>query len=57
MSSDSTPTDQTAVQTPDVPPQHEGGKQKRPVVWIVLAGVAIAAAIGLGLWAIVLNDT
>ena len=34
----------------------EGGKQKRPVVWIVLAGVAIAAAIGLGVWAIVLND-
>ena len=26
------------------------------MVWIVLAGVAIAAAIGLGVWAIVLND-
>jgi hypothetical protein len=56
MSSDSTPTEQTAVQTPNARPPGEGGKQKRPVVWIVLAGVAIAAAIGLGVWAIVLND-
>ena len=56
MSSDSTPTEQTAVQTPNAPPPGERGKQKRPVVWIVLAGVAIAAAIGLGVWAIVLND-
>ena len=25
---------------------------KRPVVWIVIAGIAIVAAIGLGLWAL-----
>ena len=56
MSSDSTPTEQTAVQTPNAPPPGEGGKQKRPVAVDVLAGVAIAAAIGLGVWAIVLND-
>ena len=56
MSSDSTPTEQTAVQTPNAPPPSEGAKHKRPVVWMVLAGVGIAAAIGLGVWAIVLND-
>ena len=38
MTADSTPTEQTAVQAPDVPPQGEGGKQKRPVVWMILAG-------------------
>ena len=56
MSSDSTPTEETAVQTPNAPPPGDGGKQKRPVVWIVLQGVGIAAAIGLGVWAIVLNN-
>ena len=56
MTTDSTPTEQTAAQTPDVPPQGEGGKQKRPVVWMILAGVAIVAAIGLGAWALLLND-
>ena len=56
MSTDSTPTEHTAAQTPEAPPQGGGEKQRRPVVWIVLAGVAVAAAIGLGVWAIVLKD-
>ena len=56
MNTDSTPTEQTPSRTPDVPPQGEGGTHKRPVVWMILAGVAIAAAIGLGAWALLLND-
>ena len=52
MTSDPRPTEEAAAQTPE----GGGGKQKRPVVWIVLAGVAVAAAIGLGVWAILLND-
>jgi hypothetical protein len=50
------PSEHTAAQTPDVPPTSEGGKQKRPVIWMILTGIAIAVAIGLGVWAIVLND-
>ncbi len=56
MTSDATPTEHTAVQPPDVPSQGKQGKQKRPVVWMVLAGVAIIAALGLGAWALLLND-
>ena len=52
MTTDSTPSEQTPIQTPD----GQGGKQKRPVVWMVLAGMAIIAAIGLGAWALLLND-
>ena len=29
---------------------------KRPVVWMVVAGVALLAAIGLGLWAVKVNS-
>ena len=53
---DSTPTEPTAAPTPGVPPQGDAGKQKRPVVWMILAGVAIVAALGLGAWALLLND-
>ena len=53
----------TASSTPpdDVPgrPTTEGaanattsGKKKRPILWMVVAGVAILAAIGLGVWAV-----
>ena len=55
LTTDSTSTD-TAAQTHDEPPQGEGGKQKRPVIWMILAGVAIVAALGLGAWALLLND-
>jgi hypothetical protein len=56
MTTDPTPTEQTAAQTPDMPPQGEGEEHKRPLVWMILAGVAIVAAIGLGAWALLLND-
>ena len=56
MTTDSTPTESTTVQAADVPPQGDAGKQKRPVVWMILAGVAIVAALGLGAWALLLND-
>ena len=56
MTTDFTPPDQPAAGTPDLPPQGEGTKRKRPVGWMILAGVAIAAAIGLGVWALLLND-
>jgi hypothetical protein len=51
MTTDFTPPEQPAASAPDLPPQ-----RKRPVVWMILAGVAIAAAIGLGVWALMLND-
>ena len=54
VTSDSSPTEPTP-QIPDAP-HGDGGKRKRPVVWMVLAGVAVAAAIGLGVWAVMLND-
>ncbi len=56
MTSDPTPTEQAAGGVPNSQPQHEGATHKRPLVWMILAGVAVAAAIGLGIWAIVLND-
>ncbi|HEU4970839.1 MAG TPA: hypothetical protein VFT35_02750, partial [Gaiellaceae bacterium] len=56
MTNDPTPTEQTAAQMPEAPPRGDGGKQKRPVVWMILAGVAIVAALGLGAWALLLND-
>ena len=56
MTTDPTPTEETTVQAPDAPPHGESGKQKRPVVWMILAGVAIVAALGLGAWALLLND-
>ena len=56
MTNDPTPNEQTSAATPELPPPGEGGKQKRPWVWMILAGVAILAAIGLGVWAIVLHD-
>ena len=56
MTTDSTPTEPTATEPPDVPPPREGGKQKRPVLWMILAGVAVVAALGLGAWALLLND-
>ena len=56
MTTDSTPTEQGAAGTPDLPPQQEGAKRKRPVAWMILAGLGIAAAIGLGVWALLLND-
>jgi len=31
-------------------------KQKRPIVWMIVAGVAILAAIGLGIWALKVNS-
>ena len=31
-------------------------KQKRPIVWMVVSGVAILAAIGLGIWALKVNS-
>src|SRR4051794_6444632 len=52
-----------------MPPAHESsnaptvgappattGKQKRPIVWMVLSGVAILAAIGFGIWALNVNS-
>ena len=56
MTTDFTPPDQPAAGTPDLPPQGEGTKRERPVGWMILTGVAIAAAIGLGVWALLLND-
>ena len=56
MTTDFTPPDQPAAGTPDVPRQGESTKRKRPVGWMILAGVAIAAAIGFGVWALLLND-
>ena len=56
MTTDSTPTGQSAAGPPDVPPQGEGATHKRSVVWMIVAGVAIVAAVGLGAWALVLND-
>ena len=53
---DSTPTEPAATSTPDVPPQPESTTHKRSLVWMIVAGVAIVAAIGLGAWALVLND-
>jgi hypothetical protein len=48
MTTDSTPTEPTAIQTSGIPPQGQGSKQKRPVLRMILAGVAVVAAIGLG---------
>ena len=56
MTTDSTPTEPAAAQTPDEPPKGDTEGQKRPVVWMILAGVAIVAALGLGAWALLLND-
>ena len=53
MTTESTPTDSSP---PGVPPHVEAGQHKRPVIWMILAGVAIVAAIGLGAWALLLND-
>ena len=55
MTTDSTPTEQGAASAPDLPPQREGATRKRPVGWIILAVLAIAA-VGLGVWALLLND-
>ena len=56
MTTDSTPPEQADAGTPDLPPQREGATRKRPVAWMILAGLGIAAAIGLGVWALLLND-
>ena len=53
---DSTPNEPAATPTPDVPPPREATPHKRSLVWMIVAGVAIVAAIGLGAWALVLND-
>ncbi len=50
MTTDSAPTEQ------EDPPQPAGGSKKRPIGWMILAGVATVAAIGLGAWALLLND-
>lgn len=33
-----------------------GGKKKRPIAWMVVAGVAVLAAIGLGVWAVKIHS-
>jgi len=55
LAASSTPPDAGARNLPTT----EGGAanaatngRKRPVVWIVIAGVAVVAAIGLGIWAL-----
>jgi hypothetical protein len=57
LTTDFTPPEQPAAGTPDLPPQHEGATRKRPVAWMILAGVAVATAIGLGVWALLLTTT
>lgn len=32
------------------------GTKKRPIVWMVVAGIAVVAAIGLGIWAVTVNS-
>lgn len=53
MPASSTPPDDRVTDAPtnDVADPTPSG-HKRPVVWIVIAGVAVVAAIGLGVWAL-----
>jgi multidrug resistance efflux pump len=53
----STPPNDTAPDGAPVGSSAETAhKQKRPIVWMIIAGVAILAAIGLGIWALKVNS-
>jgi multidrug resistance efflux pump len=56
MTDSASPPDDGVVQPPtaSVDPAKDG--EKRPVVWMIIAGIAVVAAIGLGLWAVTVNS-
>ena len=56
MTDSATPPDDGEAQprTPTVDPAKDG--HKRPLVWMIIAAIAVVAAIGLGLWALKINS-
>jgi multidrug resistance efflux pump len=48
----STPASDSPTEVVTPPPT----KQKRPIVWMIVAGLAILAAIGLGIWAFTVHS-
>jgi len=56
MTDSATPPDDGEAQprTPTVDPAKDS--HKRPLVWMIIAAIAVVAAIGLGLWALKINS-
>ena len=54
----SNPSGNDAPEGSSVPPSASPttGTKKRPTAWIIVAGVAVVAAIGLGIWAVNVNS-
>ena len=51
-----TPNDTAPDRTPVGTSPQAAHKQKRPIVWMIIAGVAILAAIGFCIWALKVNS-
>lgn len=51
----STPSDDQHVEAAVAPPPATS-EDKRPIVWMIVAGVAVLAAVGIGIWALQVNS-
>ena len=52
MTTSPRPPDDEVGGQPSTAPATTTGSKKRPIVWMVVTGVAVVAAIGLGVWAV-----
>ena len=52
MTVSATPPDDEVRAQPSTATATTNGKKKRPILWMVITGIAVVAAIGLGIWAV-----
>ena len=52
MTVSATPPDDEVRAQPSTATATTSGKKKRPILWMVITGIAVVAAIGLGIWAV-----
>jgi uncharacterized protein HemX len=56
VTASATPPDEEVRGQPSTANATTNGKKKRPILWMVISGVAVLVAIGLGVWAVTVHS-
>jgi hypothetical protein len=56
VTASATPPDEEVRGQPSTANATTNGKKKRPILWMVISGIAVLAAIGLGVWAVTVHS-